>query len=148
MKDPVLLTLLGSEAAGIVPATGALSNGWCESSGSIGSDERWRLLQIYGINRFCRKDAFYLFQPDLNCTAAGGGFQVQFGLSPHSQQQFWVGYQQKCEDVMFQRSMICWLMVKITATHRKTFWDILFRCSALRYERYGGSADCWTHVKL
>jgi hypothetical protein len=130
MKDPTPLTLPLPEAAGIVPAIGAMSNDYCEISGSIGSDGRWRLLQIYGIYRFCRKDAFCLFEPDLNCTVAGGGFQVQFGLSPHSQQQFWVGHQQSCEDVTFQRSMICWLMVKITATRRKTFWDILFPCSA------------------
>ncbi|MGV2340076.1 MAG UNVERIFIED_CONTAM: hypothetical protein LVR18_40820 [Planctomycetaceae bacterium] len=40
MEDPALLTLPRSEAAGIVPVTGGLSNDCRESSGSIGSDGR------------------------------------------------------------------------------------------------------------
>ncbi|MGV2337057.1 MAG UNVERIFIED_CONTAM: hypothetical protein LVR18_24200 [Planctomycetaceae bacterium] len=40
MNDPSPPTLPLPEAAGIVPATGSLSNDCCESSGSIGSDER------------------------------------------------------------------------------------------------------------
>ncbi|MGV2339685.1 MAG UNVERIFIED_CONTAM: hypothetical protein LVR18_38700 [Planctomycetaceae bacterium] len=39
-KDPSPLTRPTPEAAGIVPATGSLSNDCCESSGPIGSDER------------------------------------------------------------------------------------------------------------
>ncbi|MGV2339684.1 MAG UNVERIFIED_CONTAM: hypothetical protein LVR18_38695 [Planctomycetaceae bacterium] len=38
-KDPSPLTRPSPEAAGIVPATGAPSNDYCESSGPIGSDE-------------------------------------------------------------------------------------------------------------
>lgn len=83
-----------------------------------------------------------MVEAELRSAAAGGGCQFQFVLRALSQQQFCVEHRQKCVQGTFQTSMIyrvlvnnrlcwlSWLLVRITATRRKMFLDILVPCIA------------------